>query len=191
MSEVFGSSGGTSTQQAIELPEKDYQANMRQKLTGVAGNLIDQSGDMVTTGNNVSRNATGLFGNYLNGDVSGWQNIASKAIQPAVQSAYGNLLSDAASRGVINSSSFDAGQKSIADSATNAMYDKYNQYGGLLSQYGQMGSNLYSQGMGMTQPGQNLYSGWLNYQRGLSSPATTVVQQGSSGMLPGLLSAFG
>lgn len=104
---------------------------------GLATQAIDY-GSMLNTAQNQISNATGNLNNIAQGNVSGFVNNESAALQSALTNTMGTNLNNWAKNGVINSSVAASGLNSIAQqSAAQAAQDYNSAYGNALQANGQ------------------------------------------------------
>ena len=178
---LFGSKDKIKNIAAQVYPEWDYQKAMREGLTGTATGLLDSAPGYINQG-------AGLLSQAASGQLSGdmANNLKKQAMGLFDQQA-GSIANNMAFKNLGSNTMTQNALSKAASDASDWYMDNYLQ---ALGQQGQLASGLASVGNTMLQPAEDLYSRWLQAQLGLSSPAQTAVQKGSSGLLGSALSGW-
>jgi|GEM_PF-6251989 len=178
---LFGSKDKISSVGAQVHPEWDYQSQMRQGLTGVANGLLNNASGYINNG-------AGLLSKAASGQLS--EDITTNLQNQAMDLFDKQSGSIAQNMAFNNLGSNTMTQNALTNAANDASDWYMNNYLQALGQQGQLASGLVSAGNSMLQPATGLYNNWLQAQMGLSSPAQTVVNKGSSGLLGSALSGW-
>lgn len=178
---LFGSSDKISSTPAQVYPEWSYQKNIREGLTDTATGLLGNASQYINQG-------AGLLSSAASGELSGGVKASLKnQAMDLFDKQSGSIANNMAFK---NLGSNTMTQNALSQAAGDASDWYMNNYMQALGQQGQLASGLVSAGNSMMEPAQGLYSQWLSAQMGLSSPAQTVVKQGSSGLLGSALSGW-
>lgn len=178
---LFGSSDKVQSVGAQVYPEADYQKSMREQLTGTATGLLDSASNYINQGTDLmQKTASG----QLNGDLA--SNLKRQSLDN-YNNQVGSIANNMAFRNLGSNTMTQNALAQAGTDATNWYMDNYNQ---ALQQQSQNAQNLFNMGYNSMQPATSLYDNWLGFQQSMSSPAQTVVKQGSSGLLGTAAAAY-
>lgn len=166
MDSLFGSGDSTQNIAAQLYPASSEQTGLLNTLNPIYSNLASSGGTSAQQG-------LGLMNQSSNGQLS---DAYAKNLSNYTTNALGTSLNGLANRGILGDGSpLETGMSGVAQGVNNQYLND------LQSQYS-MGSGLVSGGLSSLSPANSMWTNLLNQQSALSSPAQTIVNQGSSGL---------
>lgn len=178
---LFGSSDKVSTTPAQLYPASQTQTNLQNQLYDTTSGILNGAADNYNTG-------TGALALAASGQLSGdtTANLQKQALGNFNQQV-GSIANNMAFKNLGSNTMTQNALSQAASDANDWYMDNYLQ---ALQTQGSLGSSLAGLGLSATSPAQSLYSGLLNQQTALSSPAQTTVQKGNSGLLGSALTGW-
>ena len=226
----FKGGGSTTVTNTSTYTPTEYELQLQKAQANYADAIAPNSLWLNDTARNILENSIGAVQvdfnglnqqaqNQIAGANQGYANLANgqlptaytdnmaAAIQSGVQRSYGNLLNDAANRGVLNSSVTTAGLNDISKNVSDTMAQQFNNNVNQLSNI--YGNQINGAASGMTtaaaaqeaaqQPALNLWNASLGLNgantgalaaaagKGTTTSTSTQPKQGGGGLLGGLL----
>jgi len=178
---LFGSGDTTSTLGATLASPFTGQESLRNGLQNYSQNMLQGAQGTYNQGLNLMNSAAS--GNLP----SAYTDNFNKTLANSMNSSVGSAMNNMAQKGIINSTSMSNAMAGVGQQAANAATSNFNNS---VNQLFSIGQNMANLGMSAATPAQNMWSKMFSGQLQLSSPAQTVVHQGSSGLLGGIASGM-
>lgn len=147
--QLFGGGGGTTVNNTSSYTPTEYELQLQKAqanyanaiapnslwLNDTARNLLQNSlgavqvdyNNLNNTAQNQISNAQAGYAQLANGQLpQAYTDNMTQAVQSGVQNSFGNLLNNAASRGVLNSSVTNQGMSDISKNVADTMAQSYN-----------------------------------------------------------------